>query len=223
MKLIVYTNLESYEHEGLLQTLGLSMDCIDESPIKGVRGDATNNHLPDLATAREYDILLCHQSPASENDILELVDLEEDWAIVLHTSSGKKLRNLYSKLAGISKKKILYRYEHSAWGKTFDFLKDCQPSEANAADFYTKFQTYLAEFEVDAFSTFKHDLVQDIHLWNGKEMLANWTNHAPVPYLWRFLFQNHPELSDLMNGYFNCSSTDQQKIMYLEILKMIKS
>lgn len=222
MKLIVYTNLESYEHEGLLQALGLSMDCIDESPIKGIRGDLTNNHLPDLATAREYDILLCHQFEARVDNILERVDLEEDWAIVLHTSSGKALRNLYSRLAKISKKKILYRYEHSSWGKTFDFLKACQPSKANAADFDTKFQAYLAEFEVDAFSTFKHDLVQDIHLWNGKEMLANWTNQAPVPYLWQFLFQNYSGLSNLMNDYFNAYDIDQKKLMYLEILKMLK-
>lgn len=222
MKLLIFTNLDTYERAGLLPALGLTRKFRDSYAIKGIRAGEACDCISAPSEAASYDILLCHQFGVGIAKVTSLLDIDQDWAFVFHQSGGNKLWEVYNKMSQQAMdRKLIYRYEPSGEGLTFQLLRELCPLQTNKPFFEECLQNYMREFEDSALHHFIEDILRDIRISDGQAPLEACLKKQNVPYLWRVLFETHHTLPGLLKEYYNFDNTSESTMLFLEIRKLL--
>lgn len=223
MKLLVFTNLEVYGRTGLLASLGLSTNLEDSYAIKGVKAGKSCDSITSLAEAANYDILICHQFGVGIAQVVSLLSTDHDWAFVFHKTGGSKLWEVYHRMTqNAIDRKLIYRYEHSGEGPTFDLLRQLGPLPDTEPLFKARLEDYMSRFDVDALPAFIDDILDDTYLADGPTQAQVWREGGPIPYLWRLLFEKHSTLPELIEQHYNSESKEHADELFCKIRDVLE-
>lgn len=204
MKLIIYSNIESYNDLGLLSPFGLNTNRLSESPIKGISANASCNNVQNLEQAKAYNILLCHQEYIEAKSILPLVDLSQDWAIVLHDYKGASLRLLYSQISKSTKAQVIYRYEASTKGATIELFRKIVKDKSK---FHSLLHPYFNDFKAEALDVYIEELLKQKNLIKNIARLVSQQSEENYPYLIQRLLAQQADLKSLFEDYASVPSS----------------
>lgn len=220
MQIIVYTNLESWQRNGILPTYGLSYMFQYPEPIKGIGINKVEPEVNLPEEAAQLEFLLCHQG-REKNDVMALIRPEEEIYLVLHNTD---LRGLYTRISiQLAPAKVFYLYETSEKGATVDLLQTIAPYQKarDTVAYYGAIDEYLKAFKARSIRLFKKELINDPFFLDYQSHFEYSSCNQALPYLWKHLLVTHPSLKNALQAFFATNAEEEKLQIRIKIHELL--
>lgn len=210
--IILHTNLEAWDQDGVLSPFGLETSGEDFQPLMGISATQSFSKVPHDQLPN-MDILLSHEEN-TENQLLHMPipwGNEETLFLTLHQDEDVTVMNHI--LTQYPQQRILCRFESiredPAQRNGRGLLQRLAPHcEAGQTDLYSQtLKEFRAVLESNALLHFKQiigdklDAIED-------SLPANLGISAGIPYLWREVFRLYPDMPRLLLKYYGTHPAD---------------
>lgn len=213
--IIMHTNLQRWENDGLLAMFGLQLKGLATEPLLGIRFGQV---LSEVGGGRlsEQDIILSHE----ENAIDELTSLNWEAAadifLVLHQKN--KIAAFQRMAEKHPDKKIYFRFEKAFNGESQKLLRDLSActNNKNHSGYQKALAQFRSRFEADALPYLLDEIINDAKLFDA----GKWANtpDSARPYLWRRFFSAiTTETLDLIRRHANAAAMAEKTGLHIAI------
>lgn len=217
--IIMHTNLQRWENDGLLAPFGLQLKGLATEPLLGIR---FRQLLSDVRESQltEQDIILSHE----ENAIDELTnrnwEAATDIFLVIHQ---KNKIAVFQRIAEkYPDKKVYFRFERAFNGESQMLLRALSSlMKAKGHSAYQKaLGQFCRQFEADALHHLLYEILNDAMLFDA----GKWANapHSDRPYLWRRFFSAiTPGTLGLIRQHANAAAMTDRTELHTAISKSL--
>lgn len=210
--IILHTNLEAWDQDGVLSPFGLETNGEDFQPLMGISAAQSFSKVPHDQISN-MDILLSHEEN-TENQLLHMSipwDNEEILFLTLHQDEDVTAMNHI--LTQYPQQRILCRFESiredPAQRNGRGLLQRLAPHcKTGQYDLYRQtLQAFRAEFESNALRHFRQIIGDKLDALEDS-LPANLGVPACIPYLWKEIFRLYPDIPQLLLKYYNTHPTN---------------
>lgn len=212
--IIIHTNLEAWEQDGVLAPFGLETNGESFQPYMGVTAQQCFCPIPDDKFG-QIDVLLSHEG----NYVKELLDLplmrDKSQAVYLLLHRDRDIL-IFNRLAVENPDKRIYcRFEtiredpQERNGRAM--LKDLgnYRKAGNSAAYQQRLLQFVEDFKANGLWHFKKMI--DERLEDMEDSLPPRITGSNLPFLWKALFEAQPDLQNLIPAYFALNPGESSK------------